>query len=132
MRIAPKEAPCSGYAFGKGIYTADLVGKSLGYTCYSGSNDIATFVLIEVACGNQLETTKCGNFADLPAGKHSTKFVHDYCPDPAGNETWFGDVNVPLGKVKSSTWMRGQEYIVYNTNQVKIRYLVRCKVGYFF
>ena len=114
MRIAPPEAPASGYAFGKGIYTADLVGKSVGYTSYSRSNNIATFVLLEVACGNQLETkTLIRNFANLPPGKHSTKYVNDYCPDPSGNETWFGDVNVPLGKVQNSLMHRGQEFIVY-------------------
>ena len=31
MRIAPPEAPASGYNFGKGVYFADLVGKSTPY-----------------------------------------------------------------------------------------------------
>ena len=28
MRIAPPEAPSSGFLFGKGVYFADLIGKS--------------------------------------------------------------------------------------------------------
>ena len=52
MRIAPPEAPCSGYLFGKGVYFADLVGKSFPYCRPHMSNGIATFVLCEVACGN--------------------------------------------------------------------------------
>lgn len=51
MRIAPPEAPCSGYLFGKGVYFADLVGKSCPYACPGLSNGIATFVLCEVALG---------------------------------------------------------------------------------
>ena len=35
MRIAPPEAPSSGYLFGKGAYTADVAGKSAHY-CRTG------------------------------------------------------------------------------------------------
>ena len=31
LRIAPPEAPVSGYMFGKGVYFADMVSKSAGY-----------------------------------------------------------------------------------------------------
>ena len=36
LRIAPKEAPCSGYNFGKGIYFADCWEKSIQY-CRGGN-----------------------------------------------------------------------------------------------
>ena len=52
MRIAPPEAPRTGYLFGKGVYFADLVGKSTPYCRPELSNKIATFVLCEVALGN--------------------------------------------------------------------------------
>ena len=52
MRIAPPEAPKTGYLFGKGVYFADLIGKSVPYTCSHLSDGISTFVLCEVACGN--------------------------------------------------------------------------------
>lgn len=35
LRIAPPEAPVSGYMFGKGIYLADVVSKSANY-CIPG------------------------------------------------------------------------------------------------
>jgi poly [ADP-ribose] polymerase len=53
MRIAPPEAPASGYAFGKGVYFADLAGKSCGYACPHLSGGVGTFVVCEVALGNQ-------------------------------------------------------------------------------
>ena len=31
LRIAPPEAPCTGYMFGKGVYFADMVSKSANY-----------------------------------------------------------------------------------------------------
>ena len=33
LRIAPPEAPVTGYMFGKGIYFADMVSKSANYCC---------------------------------------------------------------------------------------------------
>ena len=47
LRIAPPEAPASGYLFGKGIYLADMIGKSFGY-CRSGGSSTALCLLIEV------------------------------------------------------------------------------------
>lgn len=34
LRIAPPEAPVTGYMFGKGVYFADMFSKSANY-CYS-------------------------------------------------------------------------------------------------
>ncbi len=47
LRIAPPEAPVSGYLFGKGIYLADLAEKSIHY-CRSGVSPKALILLIEV------------------------------------------------------------------------------------
>lgn len=48
LRIAPREAPVTGYRFGKGVYFADMFSKSVNY-CYanSGSND-GVLLLCEV------------------------------------------------------------------------------------
>lgn len=73
MRIAPPEAPVTGYLFGKGVYFADLIGKSTPYCRPEISNGIATFVLCEVACGNQRKLQRPDHYAhNLPAGFHST------------------------------------------------------------
>ena len=49
LRIAPPEAPVSGYLFGKGIYLADMIDKSAAY-CRSYGSDTALCLLIEVIC----------------------------------------------------------------------------------
>lgn len=51
LRIAPPEAPVSGYLFGKGIYLADLAEKSIHY-CRSHGSAKALILLIEGAIGN--------------------------------------------------------------------------------
>ena len=47
LRIAPPEAPVSGYLFGKGIYLADMAEKSIHY-CRSYGSDTALILLIQV------------------------------------------------------------------------------------
>jgi len=49
IRIAPPEAPVSGYMFGKGIYLADMGGKSCEYCHATPSNPVGV-VLLSVAC----------------------------------------------------------------------------------
>lgn len=48
LRIAPPEAPVTGYMFGKGVYFADMFSKSANY-CYAnaGAND-GVLLLCEV------------------------------------------------------------------------------------
>lgn len=48
-------------------------------------------------------------------------------PDPAGSQLLDGDVTVPTGKIienKKNGWHLN-EFIVYNTNQIRMRYIVR-------
>uniref|UniRef100_A0A182YTW7 Poly [ADP-ribose] polymerase n=1 Tax=Biomphalaria glabrata TaxID=6526 RepID=A0A182YTW7_BIOGL len=52
LRIAPPEAPVTGYMFGKGVYFADMVSKSANYCCTSKTNNIGVLLLCEVALGN--------------------------------------------------------------------------------
>ena len=42
LRIAPPEAPVTGYMFGKGIYFADMVSKSANYCCTNKTNNTGT------------------------------------------------------------------------------------------
>ena len=55
LRIAPPEAPSTGYLFGKGIYFADMLGKSGNYCCYHLSDNIGLFLLCDVALGNPVK-----------------------------------------------------------------------------
>ena len=87
MRIAPPEAPATGYNFGKGVYFADLLGKSYHYSCPQLSDGIGTFVLCEVALGNQRPLKVRDHYADkLPAGFNSTFAIGRRRPKPTESE----------------------------------------------
>ena len=52
LRIAPPEAPVTGYMFGKGVYFADMVSKSANYCWTSRSEPVGLMLLCEVALGD--------------------------------------------------------------------------------
>lgn len=52
LRIAPPEAPVTGYMFGKGIYFADMVSKSANYCCANVTAPTGLLLLCDVALGN--------------------------------------------------------------------------------
>ena len=60
-----------GYRFGKGIYMADMISKSMNY-CYSSCSDNVFCVLIcESALGTPYELLNDNfNASKLPKGKH--------------------------------------------------------------
>lgn len=132
LRIAPPEAPKTGYLFGKGIYFADMAGKSAPYTCSNISDGVGLFLLCEVAIGNPQVLYSTNHDADeLPKGCHSTKGVGTRVPNPKENMILDKDITVPLGKGTANTdkkAIRGHnEFIVYTVEQVKMRYLVKVK-----
>jgi poly [ADP-ribose] polymerase 2/3/4 len=51
LRIAPPEAPVTGYMFGKGVYFADMSSKSANYCFTSKENITGILLLCEVALG---------------------------------------------------------------------------------
>jgi ankyrin repeat protein/predicted DNA-binding WGR domain protein len=58
LKIAPIEAPCTGYRFGKGIYFSDLFSKSYGYTgtnAWGNNNERCYMLMCEVALGKTFE-----------------------------------------------------------------------------
>jgi poly [ADP-ribose] polymerase len=73
LRIAPPEAPSTGYLFGKGVYFADIIAKSFPYACPYLSNGVGIYILAEVALGNTRELNRPDHdAAKLPPGKNST------------------------------------------------------------
>jgi poly [ADP-ribose] polymerase len=52
LRIAPPEAPVSGYMFGKGIYLADMSSKSANYCSAGSSGGTALLLLCEAELGD--------------------------------------------------------------------------------
>uniref|UniRef100_A0A1J3D9A5 Poly [ADP-ribose] polymerase n=1 Tax=Noccaea caerulescens TaxID=107243 RepID=A0A1J3D9A5_NOCCA len=131
LRIAPPEAPATGYMFGKGIYFADLVSKSAQYCYTSKTNPVGLMLLSEVALGDVHELTKAKYMDKPPRGKHSTKGLGKKVPQDTEFAKWRDDVTVPCGKpvsskVKASELMYN-EYIVYNTAQVKLQFLLKVR-----
>lgn len=130
LRIAPPEAPATGYMFGKGVYFADMFSKSANY-CYSSHAATAGVLLLcEVALGDMAELLTANYNADkLPEGKLSTKGVGATAPDFSEAQMLEDGVAVPLGKPKEQLSSKGallyNEYIVYNVDQLRMRYVVQ-------
>ncbi|TMS09902.1 Poly [ADP-ribose] polymerase 2 [Larimichthys crocea] len=137
LRVAPPEAPVTGYMFGKGIYFADMSSKSANYCFASQNSQVGLLLLCEVALGDSNELLDADYEANnLPAGKHSTKGLGQTGPDPENSVTLDG-VTVPMGPGKktgvgkhNSYSLLYNEFIVYNPAQVRMRYLLRIKFNY--
>ena len=72
------------------------------------------------------------NANKLPDGKHSTKGCGRYIPDPAV-DTKYDDCTLANGKIIEQTDKRGSlmynEFIVYDVDQVELRYLFKVKAN---
>jgi poly [ADP-ribose] polymerase len=79
LRIAPPEAPVNGYAFGKGVYLADVSSKSANYCNPGMSGNVGCLLLCEVELLRPMYEIPTGNSnAQQEAEKHhciSTKGV---------------------------------------------------------
>eukprot|EP00727_Mastigamoeba_balamuthi_P006262 m51a1_g2255 putative polyADP-ribosyltransferase (945) ;mRNA; r:312365-315852 len=128
LRIAPPEAPKTGYRFGKGIYFANCVSKSASYCFTTRDNPHGVMILNEVAVGVPFETPKDIYMEKPQPGSDSTWAQGMTVPDPAKTATIENGIKVPRGKpVPSSkkTMCSHDEIIVYNAAQVRIRFLLR-------
>lgn len=129
LRIAPPEAPTTGYMFGKGIYFADMVSKSANYCFPSKDGDTGLLLLCEVALGDIHELVNAKeSLTKAPKEKHSVKGVGQTQPNPKSKYILPGNVEVPYGKPQKYLGKQSSllynEYIVYDVAQVTIRYLV--------
>lgn len=128
LKIAPFEAPATGYMFGKGIYFADIVSKSANY-CKPKEQSEGLMLLCEVAVGKMNDKLIADfNASNLPSDCHSTRGLGKFAP--SSGET-IDDVFVPNGPL-SATGVEGSsllynEYVVYNRDQVVCRYIVHVK-----
>ncbi|CAO2184642.1 unnamed protein product [Urochloa humidicola] len=135
LRIAPPEAPVTGYMFGKGVYFADMFSKSANYCYASETSRSGVLLLCEVALGDMNELLTADYDANnLPKGKLSTKGVGQTAPDLSDSKTTEDGVVVPLGKPKQEPSKRGSllynEYIVYNVDQIRMRYVLHVSFNF--
>lgn len=126
LRINPAGVPTTGKMFGNGLYFANSSTKSAGYMGMYGKGQGILF-LCEVALGNMYERLQAENVTRLPDGKHSTKGLGNWQPDTESHVE-IGDVTIPIGKLmqRSTTGkaLQYDEFIVYDSSQIKMRYAV--------
>lgn len=134
LRIAPPEAPVTGYMFGKGVYFADMVSKSANYCRATPSDNIGLMMLCEVALGNMHELTGASYISKPPKGKHSVKGCGKTGPDPSADVTLEDGTIVPVGKGCNTNFndssLLYNEYIVYDVGQINIKYLLKLNFKY--
>ncbi|CAG0894677.1 unnamed protein product [Cyprideis torosa] len=138
LRVAPEEAPSTGFMFGKGIYFADVSSKSANYCYASRKNNKGLLVLCEVALGKPKVLAHADYEADrLPKTYHSVHGVGKFQSLAENRETLEDGSVIPygpidyefyktkLGQLKNEPLdLNYNEYVVYNENQIRLRYLV--------
>ena len=131
LSLPPEEAPIFSYMFGKGIYFSDIAIKSF-YNSHP-QNNIGLMLLCEVELGNIDERLKADIKLPktLEEGKNSVKVLGMNYPDE--KDSYFDDkgVEIPIGDIivnqdeNKKTYFGFNEYIVYNLDQIKIRYITK-------
>ena len=133
LRIAPPEAPVTGYMFGKGVYFADMCSKSANYCWANEDNPYGLMLLCEVALGDMNELRYADYYAkeNLPNGKLSTFGMGATKPNPQTYVALDNGCIVPVGTpVVDSSFVGAllyNEFIVYDTKQIKMKYLLKMK-----
>lgn len=128
LKIAPPEAAATGYMFGKGIYFADIVSKSANYCFTDRNNNTGLMLLCEVALGNSKPMENAFNIQDIPNALYqSAKGIGYYFPS---QYQYIDGLVAPYYGITASinpAALQYNEFIVYNPNQVKIKYLFKMK-----
>ncbi len=146
LKIAPPEAPSTGYLFGKGIYLADEYIKSINYCdSFYNKNDKKSYsyiLLCEAALGKMFECTM-NDFKDLSFlndGYNSLKSLSLTGPDLSKSFICNNGIIIPFGNIISydnnNYKLNNQrtnmpEYIIYDTTQVKIRYIIQVERSFY-
>ena len=115
LKIRPKGVATTGSMFGDGIYFANKARKSIGYTSLkgsywaSGSSNKAYLAIFEVATGKEWEILKNETYKYWMGNIDEQKVKQQGC------DSVFAQGGADL---------RNDEYIIYNSNQCTIRYLI--------
>ncbi|KXX76020.1 Poly [ADP-ribose] polymerase 2 [Madurella mycetomatis] len=142
LRIAPPEAPVSGYMFGKGIYLADMSSKSANYCCSYISGGTALLLLCEAELGNPMQelihasynagedAKKKGMVSTWGQGRTGpSKWKDAGCVHPSLSGIMMPDTSVEPGDTNvPGAGLFYNEYICYDVAQVRLRYLLQVKM----
>ena len=138
LRIAPPEAPVSGYMFGKGVYLADMSSKSANYCCSYQSGNVGLLLLCEAELGRSplklvyansdagITAKQQGCISTLGAGMTVPQKWKDAAAIHSGLKgVLMPDLSAGVGPSGETTSLLYNEYIVYDVAQVRMRYLLR-------
>ena len=126
--------PCiqiAGKLLGYGVYFADSCSKSINYCRANTTNNIGCLLLSEIALGNV--STRNGPDYDITKAKlaktnhHSAQGLGQWEPETS---TIIDGIKIPNGKlenIRKNTYLKYNEFVVYDINQILIRYLIVVK-----
>jgi predicted DNA-binding WGR domain protein len=122
----------SGKMFGYGVYTANASSKSIGYCNVNSADDnVGALLLCEVALGNQKKCVNSDYYIDKQSLKaqnfDSTHGIGRYTPSSSVS---VDNVIIPNGKLhlkNPKNTLYYDEYIVYDTRQLYLKYIILFK-----
>ena len=149
LRIAPPEAPVTGYMFGKGVYFADSCSKSahycdIGEVNRSSSSNTQRFLLLADVAIGQPHTLKNASYeapeimqkhkkdSIFGMGQYSYKKVGESdfegAKIPKISDDTKSDQCILEADQKCDSSLLYNEFIVYDTNRINLKYL--CQVDF--
>lgn len=101
LRIAPPEAPATGYMFDKGIYLADMSSKSANYCCSHISGGHALLLLCEAELGDPMQELTQSSYNAATTAK-ANNMISTWGKGSTGPSQWMdaGNVHPSLKGVK--------------------------------
>lgn len=151
FRIAPADSKRTGTMFGEGIYFADMFNKSYQYSNTSNYHMYNRSIknmkpakkymfLCEVALGKMKKLLNAKPITDIPNQEYQSVMGYGRTgPDSRGTIYMPNGCGVPLGRLETKTvpdipmnkqegWgLQHNEYVIYNTSQVRIRYILELR-----
>ncbi|EGC30151.1 hypothetical protein DICPUDRAFT_41865 [Dictyostelium purpureum] len=135
FRIAPPEAPKTGYRAGKGLYFADTINVSLGYCYPTKEYPVAVLSICDVALGSSLPIYQDTYMEEPMYGFNSTKAIGKKAPalfdSLRGSNSFEEESTIQVGPIIESsviTSFTHNEYVIYNKSQCRTKYLVLLKL----
>ncbi|CAD6209738.1 GSCOCG00010823001-RA-CDS [Cotesia congregata] len=127
----------SALMFGRGIYFTNSVSKAANYcgTCGSTRNEYGVLFLCEVALGKMKICNEAEPNIRLPHHLDSVYAMGQLTPNSKYVRTIYPDVKVPCGRIieepsNRNNLLRHDEFVVYDQEQIKIRYVVSISFKY--
>ncbi|KAH8897545.1 ADP-ribosylation [Thozetella sp. PMI_491] len=148
LQIRRRGASLTGAMFGHGIYLADVASKSAGYCRHRLWGGEAVLLLCEadvgaqrvrsstcIQNGHELIENSLGRYRSMeglgrvgPTGWKSAEWEASGVPRMGISEVMMPDTSVPYSPKPLYGHLAHNEYVVYDTSHLLIRYLVRLKI----